>query len=174
MPAAVDDALKILNQTIGPKIHPLTRAEPGLRPAWVDPNQLELAILNLALNARASSHRGVAYPTGIGVQRPCDPAGCRSTTERASDRSLRLVLSSLERGGMNIGPAGGRICYIPESAHGERPNHAAPNRVLASGQRVPRSIKVESARLGPKLSKARLPASPRGCCSSHRHKWSRR
>jgi hypothetical protein len=38
--------------------------------------------------------------------------------------------------------------------------HAAPNRVLASGQRVPRSIKVESARLGPKLSTARLPASP--------------
>jgi len=61
---------------------------------------------------------------------------------------------------MNIGPAGGRICCVPESAHGERPKHAAPNRVLASGQRVPRSIKVESARLGPKLSTARLPASP--------------
>ena len=48
----IDDALKILNQTIRPEIRLLTRAEPGLWPAWVDPNQLELAILNLALNAR--------------------------------------------------------------------------------------------------------------------------
>jgi len=48
----IDDALKILKQTIRPEIRLLTRAEPGLWPAWVDPNQLELAILNLALNAR--------------------------------------------------------------------------------------------------------------------------
>lgn len=50
--AVVDDAEKILKQTIGPNIRLVIRAEPGLRPAWVDPNQLELAILNLALNAR--------------------------------------------------------------------------------------------------------------------------
>src|SRR5271165_7372518 len=30
----------------------MIRSEPDLHPAWVDPNQLELAILNLALNAR--------------------------------------------------------------------------------------------------------------------------
>jgi signal transduction histidine kinase len=52
VPAVVDDALQMLKQTIGSEIHLITRAEPGLRPAWVDPNQLELAILNLALNAR--------------------------------------------------------------------------------------------------------------------------
>ena len=50
--AVVDDAEKILKQTISPDIRLLIRAEPGLRPAWVDPNQLGLAILNLALNAR--------------------------------------------------------------------------------------------------------------------------
>jgi signal transduction histidine kinase/CheY-like chemotaxis protein len=50
--AVVDDAEKILKQTISPDIRLLIRAEPGVRPAWVDPNQLGLAILNLALNAR--------------------------------------------------------------------------------------------------------------------------
>jgi hypothetical protein len=44
-------AEKILKQTISPHIRLLILAAPGLRPAWVDPNQLELAILNLALNA---------------------------------------------------------------------------------------------------------------------------
>ena len=62
----IDDALKILNQTIRPEIRLLTRAEPGLWPAWVDPNQLELAILNLALNARD------AMPGGGRLQICCE------------------------------------------------------------------------------------------------------
>src|SRR3984893_7662591 len=56
--AVVDDAEKILKQTISPDIRVLIRAEPGVRPAWVDSNQLELAILNLALNAREAMARG--------------------------------------------------------------------------------------------------------------------
>src|SRR4029077_17912672 len=57
--AAVDDTEKILKQTISPDIRLLILAKPSLRPAWVDPNQLELAILNLALNARdAMPHSG--------------------------------------------------------------------------------------------------------------------
>jgi signal transduction histidine kinase/CheY-like chemotaxis protein len=56
--AVVDDAEKILKQTISPDIRLLIRAEPGVRPAWVDSNQLELAILNLALNARDAMARG--------------------------------------------------------------------------------------------------------------------
>jgi signal transduction histidine kinase/ActR/RegA family two-component response regulator len=50
--AVVDSVAKMLRRTIGPDIRLAIRAEPGLPPAWVDPNQLELAILNLALNAR--------------------------------------------------------------------------------------------------------------------------
>jgi CheY-like chemotaxis protein len=42
----------LLEQTIGPEIELAIRSEPDLHPAWIDPNQLELAILNLALNAR--------------------------------------------------------------------------------------------------------------------------
>jgi signal transduction histidine kinase/ActR/RegA family two-component response regulator len=58
----VDEAEKILKQTIGPDISLFIEADPGLEPAWVDPNQLQLAILNLVLNARD------AMPSGGRVQ----------------------------------------------------------------------------------------------------------
>jgi signal transduction histidine kinase/CheY-like chemotaxis protein len=64
--AVVDDAEKILKQTISPDIRLFIRAEPGVRPAWVDPNQLGLAILNLALNARD------AMPAGGRLQIACE------------------------------------------------------------------------------------------------------
>ena len=64
--AVVDDAEKILKQTIGPNIRLVIRSEPGLQPAWVDPNQLELAILNLALNARD------AMPSGGTLHMGCE------------------------------------------------------------------------------------------------------
>jgi signal transduction histidine kinase/CheY-like chemotaxis protein len=51
-------AEKLLKQTIGPAIELVIRSEPDLHPAWVDPNQLELAILNLALNARDAMRGG--------------------------------------------------------------------------------------------------------------------
>jgi len=50
--AVVDGVEKMLRQTIGPDIRLVIQVGFDLPPAWVDPNQLELAILNLALNAR--------------------------------------------------------------------------------------------------------------------------
>jgi signal transduction histidine kinase/CheY-like chemotaxis protein len=50
--AVADGVEEILRQTIGPDIRLVIRVGCDLPPAWVDPNQLELAILNLALNAR--------------------------------------------------------------------------------------------------------------------------
>jgi len=58
IPAVIGGAEKILNQTIGPEIRLVIRTEPNLHPAWIDPNQLELAILNLALNARDAMPAG--------------------------------------------------------------------------------------------------------------------
>lgn len=49
---------KILKQTIGPAIRIIIGATPGVRSAWVDPNELELALLNLALNARDAMPEG--------------------------------------------------------------------------------------------------------------------
>ena len=50
--AIVDGVERMLRQTIGPDIRLIIQLGFDLPPAWVDPNQLELAILNLALNAR--------------------------------------------------------------------------------------------------------------------------
>jgi signal transduction histidine kinase/CheY-like chemotaxis protein len=52
IPGVFSAAESLLEQTIGPAIALMMRSELDLRPAWIDPNQLELAILNLALNAR--------------------------------------------------------------------------------------------------------------------------
>ena len=42
----------LLNQSLGPSVQWVTQLAPGLNHALADPNQLELAILNLAINAR--------------------------------------------------------------------------------------------------------------------------
>jgi signal transduction histidine kinase len=58
IPCVLGAAEKFLRQTIGPEIELVIISEPGLHQAWVDPNQLELAILNLALNARDAMPEG--------------------------------------------------------------------------------------------------------------------
>jgi signal transduction histidine kinase len=52
IPSVFSAAERLLEQTIGHGIALAVRADLDLHPAWIDPNQLELAILNLALNAR--------------------------------------------------------------------------------------------------------------------------
>jgi PAS domain S-box-containing protein len=48
----------LLRRTLGPQIEISTHAQSDLPPARVDPNQLELALLNLALNARDAMPNG--------------------------------------------------------------------------------------------------------------------
>ena len=50
--AVIRGVADVLSQTIGPDIRLVTEGKCDLDPAWADPDQLELAILNLALNAR--------------------------------------------------------------------------------------------------------------------------
>jgi len=56
--AVISGAEKILKQTLGPEIRLVIGIKPDLNRAWVDRNQLELAILNLALNARDAMPSG--------------------------------------------------------------------------------------------------------------------
>lgn len=58
IPGVLASAEKLLKQTIGPEVELVILWEPDLYPAWIDPNQLELAVLNLALNARDAMPRG--------------------------------------------------------------------------------------------------------------------
>jgi len=48
----------LLRTSIGTTIHIETRKQPGLWPALVDPNQIELVLLNLAINARDAMPEG--------------------------------------------------------------------------------------------------------------------
>jgi CheY-like chemotaxis protein len=50
--------VEMLGRSLGPLIEIVTEFEPDVPPTRVDPNQLELAILNLALNARDAMPRG--------------------------------------------------------------------------------------------------------------------
>jgi len=56
--ALVDSMVDMLGRSLGPNIAITTAFEDGVPATRVDPNQLELAILNLALNARDAMPRG--------------------------------------------------------------------------------------------------------------------
>src|SRR6202030_2740232 len=48
----IDAMSDLLARTIGPAVQVRTRLTPGLWPTLVDPTQIEIAVLNLAINAR--------------------------------------------------------------------------------------------------------------------------
>lgn len=52
LPVLVSGMNSLLERSLGPSILIETRFAPGLPPVWADANQLELALLNLAVNAR--------------------------------------------------------------------------------------------------------------------------
>jgi CheY-like chemotaxis protein len=52
VPTLFDSIFDMLQRSLGPNIQIVTEFENGVPPVRVDPNQLELALLNLALNAR--------------------------------------------------------------------------------------------------------------------------
>jgi signal transduction histidine kinase len=52
VPSLVDSMVEMLGRSLGPGVRITTDFEPDLPPTRVDPNQLELALLNLALNGR--------------------------------------------------------------------------------------------------------------------------
>ncbi|WP_448203269.1 response regulator [Azospirillum sp. sgz302134] len=56
----------LLERTLGGTIRIVTETEPGLWAARVDPNQLEMAILNLAINARDAMPDGGTLTIGTG------------------------------------------------------------------------------------------------------------
>src|SRR6266568_2705401 len=60
VPQLVDSMVEMLSRSLGPGINITTQFEADVPAARVDPNQLELALLNLALNARdAMPHGGM-------------------------------------------------------------------------------------------------------------------
>ena len=58
VPKLVESMVEMLSRSLGPSVQITTSFEDAVPAARVDPNQLELALLNLALNARDAMPRG--------------------------------------------------------------------------------------------------------------------
>ena len=58
VPALLDGMSELLGRTIGPSVRVRMEVAPDLRPARADPNQVELVVLNLAVNARDAMPEG--------------------------------------------------------------------------------------------------------------------
>ncbi len=76
VPALIEGMRDLIERSIGPAIAVEVSLAPRLPPALADPNQLELSILNLALNARDAMEEGgalrisVVLDEGAGEPRP--------------------------------------------------------------------------------------------------------
>jgi PAS domain S-box-containing protein len=64
VPGLVNGMRDLLERSLGPTIRIELDFQPGLRPVFVDPHQLELAVLNLAVNARDAMPQGGTLRVG--------------------------------------------------------------------------------------------------------------
>ncbi len=71
----VDGMLEMLSRSLGPAVQIRTEFQAGLGPVRVDPNQLELALLNLVLNARDAMPLGGSVVIGARGGTPGDVRG---------------------------------------------------------------------------------------------------
>ena len=99
----VDGVERMLTQTLGPDIRLVIQLGSDLPRAWVDPNQLELAILNLALNARDAMPAGgtlridVESRLAVTGDSPPDLASGNYITVSVSDTGTGMNSETLAR-----------------------------------------------------------------------------
>jgi signal transduction histidine kinase/CheY-like chemotaxis protein len=83
---------ELLRRSIGPSVHMALDLPDGLPAAEADANQIELALLNLAVNARD------AMPRGGRLNISLDTASTDETQDLAAGRYVRLVVSDTGEG----------------------------------------------------------------------------
>ena len=86
--ALVANMAALVASTVGPRVSVAIDVAPALPPAHVDPNQLELAILNLAVNARDAMPDGGTLRLTAG---PADPDAVARAGLRGSFVALAVV-----------------------------------------------------------------------------------
>ena len=89
VPDLVDGMMDLLERSLGPMIRVETTSAPDLPAVLVDPNQLELAILNLALNARDAMPEGGTLVISGGEDHAADESGQPTVV----GRRLRLSIA---------------------------------------------------------------------------------
>lgn len=90
----VTDMVGLITSTIGPQISVITEIADGLPPAKADPNQLEMALLNLSVNARDAMPDGGALIISVSA-REVDAPGAPGL---AAGRYLRLSVTDTGAG----------------------------------------------------------------------------
>jgi PAS domain S-box-containing protein len=70
LPQLLDGLKELLDTSVGSRIKVRVEAEPDMPPALADMNQIEMAILNLAINARDAMPDGGTITIGLGVREP--------------------------------------------------------------------------------------------------------
>ena len=90
--ALVNGMLDLLQRSIGPSIPIETRLPEGLKPVRVDPNQLELAVLNLVVNARD------AMPDGGNLTIEADEVVVAEATRVKPGTYIRLSITDSGEG----------------------------------------------------------------------------
>jgi len=68
----LDDLSGMLKRTLGDTIHLQTRCAPGMPHIFVDPGQLDAALVNLAINARDAMPRGGVLSISVGLRNEAD------------------------------------------------------------------------------------------------------
>jgi signal transduction histidine kinase len=102
LPQLIDGMEELLRRTLGPGIQVVTSYRPDLPLVRIDPNQLELALLNLALNARDAMPRGGQLVIGgncvtIGPQSPRELSPGRYVCLTVSDTGAGMDEATLKR-----------------------------------------------------------------------------
>ena len=91
--ALVEGMRDLIERSLGPRIEFVTEVEPDLPPALVDPNQLELALLNLSVNSRDAMPGG-----GMLTWHLCEEDAPASLPELRPGRYLRMTISDTGMG----------------------------------------------------------------------------
>ncbi|GGK49643.1 MASE1 domain-containing protein [Salinarimonas ramus] len=91
VPALVTGMTDLLRRSIGPQIAIRTHFAKGTPPALVDPNQLELALVNLAVNARDAMPDGGVLTVGVDAVEG-------GNDDRPEGRFVRVCLSDTGSG----------------------------------------------------------------------------
>jgi signal transduction histidine kinase len=100
--ALVEGMRSLLSRTLGPDVRLTVFADPQLWPSLVDPNQIELVVLNLAINARDAMPTGgtlsIALSNGeAGLDAPRDLAPGRYVVLTVADTGIGMDDATLAR-----------------------------------------------------------------------------
>jgi len=171
----VDGMTELLKRSLGPQIDLETQFPAGLEPVMADRNQLELALLNLAVNARDAMPEGGRIVIGarretIGATHPSHlPPGdyvCLWLADSGSGMDTETLAHATEpffttKGvGKGTGLGLSMVHGLAEQLHGRLTLHSAPDAGTTVEIRLPVAQEAEQRPAEPAPADPGLPLAP--------------